>query len=124
MKVTSHRRGHLAVTVALTCLSALLLTACSSVTKSAQLESYKLGPGPQQVTIRYVVGNGDPAGTAEVVKQTASDVTVKVSYRHKDGQNTAIAIPKEIVVDLAAPLGSRTVRDNSGAALPLTRAIG
>lgn len=120
------RRPHVRMlaTAALLGASSMILSGCSQYQSTAHLDGYQAGPGPRQITVFYLVDPADPDGKAEIIKQTTSDVTIRVRYVHDDDTNTAMAIAKKVVVDLAAPLDGRTVRDQSGTPIPAKAAVG
>ena len=120
-----HRRRLRMVVIASTlCLGPAILSACSQALSTAHLDAYRNGPGPRQITVRYLVGAGDPDGKAEVLKQTATDVTIRVQYTHNDEPNVSKAVAKEVVIDLAEPIDGRTVRDESGVVVPAMTSTG
>jgi hypothetical protein len=107
--VNATRRSILAAT-----LIAVSLTFGCSSSYSAALNTYRIGPNPDQITVSYTVGDGDPAGSIEVVKETSTSVTIKVTYEGSDELRTALGVTKEAVASLKSPLGGRAVLDDKG----------
>ncbi|MFN8074634.1 MAG: hypothetical protein U0Q15_04320 [Kineosporiaceae bacterium] len=84
---------------------------------SADVDGYRRGPGERQVTVVYLRGPDDRLHSAEVMEQTSTEVVVDVTIRRSRGSSDDIALRDSVVLDLAAPLGDRTVRLRSGVAL-------
>ena len=81
---------------------------------TAQVYNYRLGPGPRQITLIYVIGPIDKPGHAEVVRQAASEVVVRATYTHTGRVGLDLGIPQEATVDLSETLGNRRVLDQDG----------
>jgi hypothetical protein len=89
--------------------------------RSAELTGYRLGPTANDITVLYEQGMGDGPGEVEVLDQDAKQVRVRVSYDlFNGGLRILIAIPREVVATLQAPLQNRKVVDESGGEIPPT----
>jgi hypothetical protein len=92
----------------------LTLSGCDWGKASAQLAGYRTGPGSDQITIVYATGPADEDGHVEILEQDSTHVQVRVLYERYDGTQNLIAISKDAVGTLAAPLGDREVLDEAG----------
>jgi hypothetical protein len=86
--------------------------------RSAELLGYRLGPGSDQVTIGYEQGHGDKPGVTEILTEDSHQVRVRIRYEFFDGLRLLVAIPREVVVTLKAPLHDRKLVDENGDAVP------
>lgn len=99
---------------------AVLVAGCSKGAKSHP-DGYASGPGRNQLTVHVTEGQ-DSTATVKLVEQTAQAVTLEVRLvrgsQDKDASHNDIGIPREVVIDLDAPLGTRTVLDEDGDPVP------
>jgi hypothetical protein len=85
---------------------------------TAEIQGYRVAPGPAQIIVVYGNGPADGAGGAEVLEQSTSRVMVRVTYQPSTEPQTANLVFRDVVVPLDAPLGSRTVIDQAGREVP------
>ena len=119
MTPTRHGRCPAQVTRRLLVVGAVLLVAGCDLPwvqhrMTAGIDGYRPGPAPDRITVVYGTGPADGAGTPEVLEQSASRVKIKVTYIRANGSQTANLIFRDVTVSLDAPLGSRSVVDESG----------
>jgi hypothetical protein len=77
----------------------------------AAIVSYAPGPGPTQITVRYMRTPHDSPGIPQVVDQGDQEVEVLISY---DGSDNIEGLSEHaLVIDLDAPLGERVVVDDA-----------
>ncbi|MBB2946530.1 ABC-type glycerol-3-phosphate transport system substrate-binding protein [Actinoplanes lutulentus] len=101
-------------TAAAALVLALTLAGCSIYRTSADLVGFRPGPGANEITVIYAQRPADAAGELEILSQDAEQVRVKVLYRAAGGAQDDVAVEREAVGELDAPLGMRTVVDDDG----------
>ena len=102
-------------TLAITCVTLALTSACTVGQATAELAGYRpTPPNSNQLTVIYEEGEDDGPGHGDVVKQDANQVQVRVKYKRSDETNVLIGVYREAVVTLKEPLGSRRVVDQDG----------
>lgn len=97
--------------------SLLMLTACSSGMHTQVAQTFTAGPGRNQVTLGLVVDYPQAPVSAAVLEETETKVVVRVEVGDVDpggGSVTGVGTDVSIVVDLAGPLGERTVVNENG----------
>lgn len=62
----------------------------------------------------YRSGPDDGQGVAEILSQDSSAVVIRVTFARSSGVSDAVAVQREAVATLEAPLGSRRVLDQDG----------
>lgn len=96
-------------------IAAATLAACGPT--PAQLESYRRAAG-NTLVVTAILGSGDTIESARVVAETAQRVTIEVLINKNEGIRIQVAIPTEVEVQLAEPLGDREVFE-AGSDVPL-----
>lgn len=95
------------------------LSGCAAHETSAAVQSYRVGPGGQEITVVYLQGPDDAPGHVEILDEGPESVRVEVLYRRARGTRNMIGSLREAVGSLREPLADREVLDRSGAAVPL-----
>lgn len=96
----------------------VMLAACSS-THAAPIDAYRLGPGPNEITL--LVSDMAPAkpAYATVLDDDESAVRIKVEVENSDTGSEdrpiiGVGLQLEVRVTLEAPLGERSVLNEDG----------
>jgi len=78
-------------TLAITCVTLALTSACTVGQATAELAGYRpTPPNSNQLTVIYEEGEDDGPGHGDVVKQDANQVQVRVKYKRSDETNVLI----------------------------------
>ena len=94
--------------------TAVLLTSCGS--EKVVPIGYAV-VGDRVIALQVLAGVGDSA-TAKVTDQSASAVVVEVQLKRAKDTHPDVEVTLRTEVSLSEPLGSRVVRDASGAEIP------
>ncbi|MBG0569307.1 hypothetical protein [Actinoplanes aureus] len=97
---------------------ALTLSGCSDGETSADLESFRPGPGDNDITITYIQGPSDSPGHIEIIEEGSTQIRIRVLYEAADGVQPDLGIAKEAVGRLKQPVGGRSVVDERGNEVP------
>lgn len=99
--------------------AALTLGSCGGGDTRANIVGYHLGSG-NTLVVTIELGPSDTVKRARAADQTATQVTVEALIQ-RGGDQPAIAIRKDVEVQLDQPLGTRTVvAAGSGTTVPTT----
>ena len=93
------------------------MTGCNDGEKTASVESYRVDPSGTTLTLDVVARPGSTA-RAETVSADDSAVVVKVRVKEPGGDHTDLGKHYPVTVKIDKPLGERTVRTDSGDAVP------
>lgn len=85
---------------------------------SAEPVGYSVGPGSNEITVRYGTGAADERGVAELLLQDNDRVMVRVMYHRAGGAQLASLEIREMLVALDAGLGDRIVVNEAGDQVP------
>ena len=100
---------------AITVIALVLTAACDNGATTADLAGYRpVQPASNRLTVVYTEGAGDRPGHAEVLRQDANQVQVRVTYQRSGTTNNLNAVVREAVTTLQEPLGHRKVVDQDG----------
>lgn len=103
------------------CLSLALLAGCSSP-RVLPADFYRLGPGPNDLTLLVSGDSPDARAVVTVIEQSDLAVRVRVVIEDADDQaddwQGGVGTTYEVTVTLNAPLGARTVTNEDGTAVP------
>jgi hypothetical protein len=100
-------------------IASLALAACQGATYPAPVTFYRVGPGKNQVTVKVQTEEPDQVPHVTVIRETSDVVQVRaaldsVDLRAPDVPRIGVGHTAEVVVNLADPLGARTLLAESG----------
>ncbi len=115
MKMRSTTKRALGVAVL-----AAMLAACDGSTHASQIDFFRVGPGPNQVTVLVGVDKPAPSVEASVIEESDTLVRIHVEVGNKtdglDKDHPVVGVGETVArtVTLHSPLGDRTVVNDDG----------
>ncbi len=99
-------------------IATLALAACQGTTYSTSVTFYRVGPGEKQVTVSVDTDEPDQVPRVTVMRETSDVVQVRAVLDSGDPgpdvPRIGVGYTVEVVVNLAEPLGARTLVAEKG----------
>jgi hypothetical protein len=100
-------------------IASLALAACEGGTYPTGVTTYRAGPGENQVTVRVDADEPDQVAHVTVMRGTSDVVQVRaeldsVEPADPDVPRIGVGYTVEVVINLAEPLGGRTLLAENG----------
>ena len=100
-------------------IASLALAACEGGTHPTGVTTYRAGPGENQVTVRVDADEPDQVAHVTVMRETSDVVQVRaeldsVEPADPDVPRIGVGYTVEVVINLAEPLGGRTLLAENG----------